>query len=266
MSVGKVKKNPFAGKSGAEREFVKLVDELTRIGLRHSEVFDDFLELAFCALAKGTHFPTSKTALSLEERYMRRVNARDKEYIRKMPRLLALSQIALARGGCDFLGAVSGELGALNGQAGQYFTPFEVCKLMATLTMPDRSKPLNKEGYIAIHEPACGAGAMIIAATDVLVGNGIDLGDIIFEATDISHAAYKMAYIQLSLRGVPARVFNGNTLTNEVWDFQFTPATERFLVKHSDYFTRQEEKKDGAPVDTPFFLPPAINTEQLDLF
>ena len=43
-------------------------------------------------------------------------------------------------------------------------------------------------------------------------------------ATDIDLKCVHMAYIQLSLYGIPAVVIHGNTLTVEEWAYWFTPA------------------------------------------
>ena len=51
----KVKKHPHAGQTGPKRDFIEGIHKLARSGRRHSEVLDDFLELAFCAVAKGTY-------------------------------------------------------------------------------------------------------------------------------------------------------------------------------------------------------------------
>ena len=43
-------------------------------------------------------------------------------------------------------------------------------------------------------------------------------------ATDIDLKCVHMAYIQLSLYGIPAVIIHGNTLTVEEWSHWFTPA------------------------------------------
>lgn len=44
-----------------------------------------------------------------------------------------------------------------------------------------------------------------------------------FVAQDIDIRCVWMAYIQLSLYGIPAMVIHGNTLTMEEWDRWYTP-------------------------------------------
>ncbi len=94
----RVRKHPHVGFDGAQRDFVKLIGELARGPRSHSEVFDDFLETAFCAIAQATRRATGDTARAdgLEARYMRLVEKRDADYVRRLPELLGHSVEAVA--------------------------------------------------------------------------------------------------------------------------------------------------------------------------
>lgn len=256
----KVKKHPHAGKSGPDREFIKLVGDLAR-SRNHREVFDDFLELSFCAIAKTTYPPRHERAEALEARYMETINRHEPDYIRAMPKLLGCAAGALASGeGGDFLGRVSGELGALNEHAGQFFTPFDMSKLMAEMVLGDVSETVERQGFVTIHEPACGAGGMILAAADVIAEQDLDPRRVMYvEAVDISHTAYKMTYLQLSLRGIPATVVHGDTLNLDKWDAQHTPALFPFIAEHGERFRAWSLGKDAS-------VPQASPRAQLDLF
>lgn len=233
--MNRVTKNPHAGRTGATHDFLKRVNTLASGGAhRHSEVFDDFLELAFCALAKTTHAPDSPEATALEARYMRLVGAREPEYVRAMPELLALAEIGLQEP-CDFLGVVSGELGALSSQAGQFFTPYEVSSLCARMTLDAEhiSGAIAEKGWVDINEPACGAGGMVLAAADVLAELGFDPAtQMRVLAIDVSLTAFRMAYVQLALRGIPATVVHGNTISLESFAEEVTPAMLDFRKHH----------------------------------
>lgn len=236
--MAKVKKLPYAGKDGTEREFIKLVHDLA--GYRnHREVFDDFLELAFCAIAKTTYPPGHEDAEALEARYMETVKRSKPEYIRRMPELLGILMMAhgQAHGAGDFLGRVSGEIGALNGYQGQFFTPYEVTKMMARITLDnDETRAIiERQGFVTMCEPACGAGGMVLAAAEVLEEMQFDPSLHLFvHAVDISHTAYKMAYLQLAMRGIPAEVYLGDSIRMEMRDSQITPAKLRFVLHHGE--------------------------------
>ena len=116
MIVRKVVKHPHAGKVGPTRDFVERVGSMREHGSRrYSDVLDDFLELSFCALAKTTWGESSERAAALEARYMALVAKREPEYVRAMAELLAIAQVGVSER-CDFLGVISGELGALSEQ------------------------------------------------------------------------------------------------------------------------------------------------------
>jgi hypothetical protein len=212
---------------GPKHAFVKALGALTKHGRRHAEVFDDFLELAFCAIAKTTHAPDSQRALELEARYMALVGRREPDYVQAMPELLGLLAQGLD-GRCDFLGEVAGELGALSEHLGQFFTPYHLSVVLAQLSLGTREELaaiVERSGHVTVDEPACGAGGMLLAVADVLLEHGFDPSEhLVARATDLSAVAYRMAYMQLSVRGIPAQVFHGNTLTLEVFGSEVTPA------------------------------------------
>ena len=52
------------------------------------------------------------------------------------------------------------ELG--NDHAGQFFTPYDVCRCMAEITFDPKLHP-DMEGFISVSDPACGAGATLLA-------------------------------------------------------------------------------------------------------
>lgn len=263
----KVRKHPHAGKQGHEHEFLKLVGSMTG-AYRHSEVFDDFLELSFCAVAKTTKRIGSDEAEALEERYMVIARKREREYLGNVAQLFAITAMALESGkGGDFLGRVSGELGALNSQAGQFFTPFEVSKLMAHINLQDVGAVIEAKGFLTITEPACGAGGMLLAAAEVVDEMGFDpCQHMYFEATDISNTAVKMAYLQLSMRGLAGRIIHGNTLSLEMWSHHFTPGFGAFYSKNREGFLawREEGSRAIQPVSSPAVAPDFAT--QLDMF
>ena len=223
------RKLPYAGMTGERGKFVKLVHDLVREGGRnHREVFADFLELAFCAIAKPTHWDPKRQD-ELEARYMFVVRSRDAEYIRRMPELLGMMTIGLQEEPCDFLGSVAGELGALSDHLGQFFTPFELSIAMAEMALSDCDELIREKGFITVSEPACGAGGMVLAAAQVLRSKGLDPELTMYvQAVDLSKTAFQMAYIQLAVSNIAADVCHGNTLTLETFGWEMTPSAFTF--------------------------------------
>lgn len=136
----------------------------------------------------------------------------------------------------DFLGDLYMSLNLGNHWKGQFFTPYSLCKAMSEITVDEAAERAGGEGWTSICDPACGAGATMIAAANALADKRVNYQQkVLFVGQDIDHVAAMMCYIQLSLLGCPGYVCVGNTLTNpmtghplfpqegEGQDFWFTP-------------------------------------------
>lgn len=196
------------------------------------EVFLDLVDLSYICLAKlATH--DAKVGDALEADYMRIVKARDKEYIRAMPKLFAKLSLALNLDMVDILGMVATRMNLLDIGIGQVFTPPAVSHCMAQIAAHDLKSKLDKRGFITMMEPAVGGGSMVLAFAKAMSELGHEPSKSLYvECTDINQKAFKMAYIQLALCSIPARVINGNTLTLERWEVRLTPAAIPFLNKY----------------------------------
>lgn len=222
--------------------FLKRLSELDRSKSR-IEVFRAFCEMAFCAIAKTTA-PTRERADQLESDYMACVaRFRNKEDVRAMPELLSIAASALGQGGRDFFGAVAAEIGALDAKLGQFFTPYEVSRLMAEISLGDASATIRDKGFLTIQEPAAGAGGMILAAADAIEGQGFDpAATIWFEGIELNRPTFQMAYLQTALRGLAGKMVCGNALSMEIYEVAFTPAALPFLQRHGDPFADQKAR------------------------
>ena len=61
------------------------------------------------------------------------------------------------------------------------------------------------EMYLSVSDPACGAGAMLIAFANVSREHGVNFQrNILFVAQDIDVTAVRMCYLQLAVLGCPA--------------------------------------------------------------
>lgn len=128
---------------------------------------------------------------------------------------LGVMTVALEQRRHDFLG----ELYMQHLQAkelGQFFTPPELSRLIAEMTVGHASE-YQREGEVTFfNEPACGVGGMVIAADEVLRSRGVDTQRRThWVCQDVSITAIFGAYIQLTLLGISADVVWGNTLSAE---------------------------------------------------
>jgi hypothetical protein len=215
---------------------------------RRTEVFADFCELSYCALAKAAS-PFTDQQDALETQYMEVVGRyRNKDDVRKIPELLALSLEAIHVGGMDFLGAVAGELGALDARLGQFFTPYEISRLMAEISLTDVAKTIESNGFVTVSEPTVGAGGMVIAVADVIEGLGFDPEQHLWvEATELSRTTYYMGFLQINARGVAGKVTCGNSLSMETFTSAYTAAAPVFISANGHPFAKQHaEHKEKA--------------------
>lgn len=202
------------------------------------EKFHDFLEMAYCALAKPFYLATNNAerADQLEARYMKVVaRYRNKDDIRNvMPRLLALVQTN-AGDYKDYLGDVAGEGGYLNSDMGQFFTPIAVSNLLSRLSLPatEIEAVIQRNGYFTISDPAVGAGSTILAAAETVRSLGYSpTTTMLASVTDLSLLAYQMCYIQLSCAGIPAGVHRANTISMEEFESAWTFPAFLFYQHH----------------------------------
>lgn len=114
----------------------------------------------------------------------------------------------------DFLGELymMCELG--NDHAGQFFTPYDVCRCMAEITFDAKLVP-DMEGFISVSDPACGAGATLLAFLNICKSRNICYHNkVLVVAQDIDFIVGLMCYIQCSFMGCAGYVVIGDTITD----------------------------------------------------
>jgi type I restriction-modification system DNA methylase subunit len=220
---------------------------------RLDQVFADAVEMMALAISNGVDLAQFEAR---EARYMQVVKDYTPEEVSRFPQMLALLVDALEGGPADILGAVFGELEQGNSARGQFFTPYEICRLMARMTVGDghdiRAK-ISERGYITLQEPSAGAGAQVIAFAEAMQESGLNYQQHLHTtAIDVDSRAVHMAYVQFSLLGIPALVYTGNTLTMEMREVWRTPM---HLFGMWDSKLRRGyalgSEMDGEPVDQP---------------
>lgn len=202
----------------ARRQFVSVFRDTAR-NLRRWDVFSDFITLAASELDMARIRTPENIARSRE------ICAKYSESdISNLHTLFCLLVCALEAKFHDFLGAIFMELELGDDRNGQYFTPYHVQSLMAKLLMPDVEQTIRREGFMTVSDPASGAAGMIIAHAEVLLEAGYNPSEHMFgSCIDIDPIAADMAFIQLSLLGIPAEVVTGNTLTMQLNRVLYTP-------------------------------------------
>ncbi|MDM0015847.1 N-6 DNA methylase [Variovorax sp. J22P168] len=209
------------GPESHKRELTKLIRANAHRHRLH-QVVSDFCELG--ALAISNAVDVAQRAVR-EERYLQIVGRYAREEVDRFPRMLATLVDWLACGFADCLGELFMSLELADHWKGQFFTPYSIASLMARVTLNDVKEKVQREGFVSICEPACGAGGMVIACADAIMSEGVNYQQAMHAtAIDIDATAAHMAYLQLSLLHVPAIVVHGNSLTLEERAHWVTPA------------------------------------------
>ena len=196
-------------------------------------VIRDFFELS--AISIRNNFDHGNEYANLEKRYMEIAQGYKKEYLEGFAKALGLlganirSAVEWNAPFADWAGELYMDSGTSNGQAGQFFTPYHVSKLMAECNF-DKDKlkaeiAEDPDRVITIAEPTCGAGGLIVAAIDALNEAGVNYSwNAFVDCGDIDPRCVHMTYVTLSLLGVPAVVRLGDALMMEYRQAWFTPA------------------------------------------
>lgn len=213
-----------AGRPGKE-----LARMLNALGHRHSleRVFRDFVEMSALAISNAVDLAQHKKR---EAQYMDIVKRYDSAEASNMAKMLSLlvDELELSLGECVFAPLMSElELFSSNRKYfGQFFTPWSLSYMMAKMTFGPKSdieKMMHPHGFVTAMEPACGAGAMVLAMARALMDEGIDYQRCLHvTAVDIDPMCAHMTYVQASLVGIPACIIHGDSIR---------------LTEHAAYYT-----------------------------
>lgn len=206
--------NAVKVKTIAQKELVKRFDGLCG---RHGrwEVWADWITAAACAISCAvdqTHREErEKIYQSIQQKYT-------ESEMQAMAEMLGMLVEALEENpDQDFLGEVFMVLELSNEHNGQFFTPYSVCRAMTEITIGDVAAQVSREGWVSVSDPACGAGALLIAFANECRRPGRDVNyqtSVLFVAQDIDFIVGMMCYIQLSLLGCAGYVVIGDTITH----------------------------------------------------
>lgn len=164
----------------------------------------------------------------------------------------------------DFLGTLYMDLGLANHWKGQIFTPYCLSKLIANIASRKIGEEIERNGYISICDPTCGAGSTLIAAVSEMKRlNHNFQSQALFVGQDIDRVAGLMCYIQLSLLGCAGYVYIGDTLSRpmtgqvlfpremedfEMWImpmFRSSVWTWRRLIRSLEYTDKEKRRKQN---------------------
>lgn len=241
-----------------QTEFCKILRNVDH-SKREDELFYDFCETVTLTL---------RLPFYGEKVYedMKRLRAKyDDNAIKEFDKCVNIMVDELTLSHQDFLGTVFMELDMGSKYKGQFFTPYHISALMAKMTIGEVATKLNDEQYFSCCDPACGAGAMLIAVIEAAKEEKLNPStNIYIEAIDIDKLACLMCYIQLSLYGVAAKVIHGDSLAWKHFDSWYTPVyfLNNWEIRITLHDLREARKKSKAVEVSSKTLPPESNIRQ----
>lgn len=244
----------------ARKQIVKYIRDLSH---RHSawNVFSDFVEAAAISLSNAVDLAQ---APEREARYLEIVKRYTKEEFAAFPAMLSLLTAALEDEPGDVLGVVFHELELQNKYVGQFFTPYELCRAIARMTIDadQMRQQIEERGFITCAEPAAGAGAMLVAFAQEMRDAGFNYQrHLHVTAVDVDLKTVHMCYLQLALLHVPAIVIHGNSLSLETRGVWYTPA---HILGGWNWKLRARRAEQ--PTETKAVHPPSSTPQQMALF
>lgn len=175
----------------------KFSDILEKLAYTHSRstVFDDFLQMAVCALSLGTQ----------EELYFKTIKKYEVTDLQKFAEAFALLVAEMddsGEGMRDCLGDYFQEF-ISGGHNGQFFTPSPICEMLAKMTMSEKTGE-------TVADCACGSGRTLLAAAKVN-------RNIKVFAADVSLTCCLMTLINLCLNNIEGVVTWQDSLSLKIW-------------------------------------------------
>jgi type I restriction-modification system DNA methylase subunit len=159
-------------------------------------IFNDFLTMTLCAFSQN---PTTVKSYD-EDLYMQIIGKYKNDDLRfEFPKLLACLTIEMedrvdSDTGNDVLGDFYEQNISRKG-SGQFFTPWHICKFMATCTAESLERQPS-DRPLRILDPSCGSGRMLLASSQV---NGPTHE---YYGVDIDETCVKMTAVNLFLNGL----------------------------------------------------------------
>jgi type I restriction-modification system DNA methylase subunit len=208
-----------------------LVKALRSVSYSHTiyEVFQDWLAVSAIAISNAVDLMQRKRR---EEVYMEIIQKYTKSEQEKLAEafadlVLALQHEQNIHGPTDILGQVFHALELHSKYKGQFFTPPHVCELMGMISFDGNNltMTIEKKGYVTVCEPCIGSGGMVLGTAKAMLNRKLNYQtQMLVTGNDIDIKCVQMAYLQLSLLGIPAVIIHGNSLTGEEWSRWYTPA------------------------------------------
>lgn len=190
-------------------EIIKIIADMAlKNGFSEYQVFTDWIQCTANSIQNASCLLHDKAWNKREKEYLDIFNKyKDNTKFSVLTGLLACE---LEENISDVLGHVYMASGMGSKAAGQFFTPFHLSYLTASVGLDDR---LMNDEIITLNEPSIGGGGMVIGLCKALNEHGINYQKKLrVIGQDLDWKGVYMSYVQLSLLGVDAVIVQGDSL------------------------------------------------------
>jgi type I restriction enzyme M protein len=88
---------------------------------------------------------------------------------------------------------------------GQFYTPTHVVRVLVEMLAPYKGR---------VYDPACGSGGMFVSSEKFIEAHGGKIGDISIYGQESNYTTWRLAKMNLAIRGIDAQIAHGDTFHN----------------------------------------------------
>lgn len=89
---------------------------------------------------------------------------------------------------------------------GEFFTPYSIVRLLVEMIQPYKGR---------VFDPACGSGGMFVQSEKFIESHSGKLGDIAVYGQELNHATWRLAKMNMAIRGIDADIRQGDSLHDD---------------------------------------------------
>jgi type I restriction enzyme M protein len=91
-------------------------------------------------------------------------------------------------------------------KGGQFYTPSHVVRILVEMLAPYRGR---------VYDPCCGSGGMFVSSEKFIEAHAGRLGDISIYGQESNYTTWRLAKMNLAIRGIDAQIAHGDTFHND---------------------------------------------------
>jgi type I restriction enzyme M protein len=91
-------------------------------------------------------------------------------------------------------------------KGGQFYTPSRVVRVLVEMLAPYKGR---------VYDPCCGSGGMFVSSEKFIAAHSGNIGDIAIYGQESNYTTWRLAKMNLAIRGIDAQIAHGDTFHND---------------------------------------------------